>query len=438
MTFGQDPLASVRRGKGDQRIETNDANRPRLWNRNFVLVWQGQMVSQIGSQAFAIAAMFWIKHATESATLMGVVMMLGTLPFVLLGAIGGVVADRESRKRILIVCDLVAGAAVLLLSFAMTAGPHLTTLLTVCVCVVSVILGAVGAFFQPAIISVTPSLVPPERLAAANSLREASGDTAALVGQALGGVALRLLGAPVLFLIDGVSYLFAAASTSFAKIPHQAGDTSEGPRPGVRHALRQGFAFIGEQRGLTSLVVVATLTNFFAAPFIVVLPFFVEDTLHASSDWFGYLIAGAGAGGLVGYALAGSFQRARAAVVLLACLCMLSVCIGALALATTKVQALALLVAVGVTGAVFNVGVVTVLQRRTPDEFRGRVFGLVQTLAMATTPLAMLLAGLFADATGRDARLVFAGCGVAMVVVTACAALHRPLRDYLNERTDAS
>ncbi|HXV13753.1 MAG TPA: hypothetical protein VEC56_06065, partial [Candidatus Krumholzibacteria bacterium] len=92
----------------------------------------------MGSQAFAIAAMFWIKHATESATLMGVVMMLGTLPFVLLGAIGGVVADRESRKRILIACDLVAGAAVLLLSFAMTAGPHHTPLLIGCVCAVSV------------------------------------------------------------------------------------------------------------------------------------------------------------------------------------------------------------------------------------------------------------------------------------------------------------
>ncbi|HXV15052.1 MAG TPA: MFS transporter, partial [Candidatus Krumholzibacteria bacterium] len=294
-------------------------------------------------------------------------------------------------------------------------------------------LGAVGAFFQPAIISVTPSLVPPERLAAANSLREASGELATLVGQALGGVAFRLLGAPVLFLIDGVSYLFAAASTSLAKIPPHAGDANEGTRPSVRQALRQGFAFLGETRGLKSLVVVATLANFFAAPFIVVLPFFVEDTLRAPSDWFGYLVAGIGAGGLAGYALAGSIQRARAAGVLLACLCALSVCIGALALVSTRVQALALLVAVGVTGAVFNVGVVTVLQRRTPDEFRGRVFGLAQTLAMATTPVAMLLAGLVADATGRDARLVFAGCGAAMVVVTACAALHRPLRAYLSE-----
>ncbi len=419
-------------------IIASEGNPSRLWNRDFVLVWQGQMVSQIGSQAFVVAAMFWIKHATESATLMGVVMMLGTLPFVLLGAIGGVVADRSSRKRILIACDIVAGVAVLVLALVMKAMPEATGALIVCVCAVSALLGAVGAFFQPAVISVVPSLVPLERLAAANSLREASGETAALVGQAVGGVALRLLGAPLLFLIDGVSYLFAAASTSLARIPqHQSGVAEDGPSS-VRHALRQGLSFIGEQRGLTSLVVVATLANFFAAPFIVVLPFFVEDTLRQSSDWFGYLIASAGAGGFVGYVVAGSVQRARGALVLLVCLCALSVFIGALALASTALQAVALLVAMGATGAVFNIGVVTVLQRRTPDAFRGRVFGLVQTLAMATTPLAMLVAGLVADATGRDARLVFAGCGAALVIITACAATHRPLRDYLNDRTDAS
>ncbi|MCI0450924.1 MAG: MFS transporter [Candidatus Latescibacteria bacterium] len=396
------------------------------------------MVSQIGSQAFVVAAMFWIKHATESATLMGVVMMLGTLPFVLLGAIGGVVADRASRKRVLIACDLIAGGAVLLLSLAVATVPHATAFLIAVVCLVSAILGAVGAFFHPAIIAVTPSLVPPERLAAANSLREASGDTAALVGQAAGGVALRILGAPILFLIDGVSYLFAAASTSLARIPHHAGAGSGGEHPSVRSALRQGFGFIGEQRGLTSLVIVATLANFFAAPFIVVLPFFVEDTLRASSDWFGYLIACAGGGGLLGYLVAGSIQHARGAFVLLACLCALSVCIFALALVSTTFAAAALLVAVGTTGAVFNVGAVTVLQRGTPDAFRGRVFGLVQALAMATTPLAMLLAGVVADALGRDARLVFAGCGVALVAVTLAAAMHRPLRNYLNDRTDAS
>lgn len=412
----------------------NGSGPTRLWNRNFVLVWQGQLVSQLGSQAFVVGTMFWIKHATESASTMGLVMMLATLPYVLFGTIGGVVADRAPRKRILVTCDVVAGVSVLSLSALMVWRPDATGLLVVCVCAVSAILGAVGAFFHPALIAVTPTLVPAERLGAANSLREGSGDIAALIGQALGGVAFRLLGAPLLFLIDGISYLFASGATALASIPPVDSTADSASRPHLRDQLRAGFAFVREQRGLGSLVFVSTIANFFAAPFVVVLPFFVEDTLGASSDWFGYLIASSGAGGLVGYVLAGTTARARGASTLLACLLAMSVCVAVLTWVTTPVGAAALLALAGLFGAVFNVGVVTLMQARTPDAFRGRVFGLVQTLAMAATPVALVAAGMITDAAGGDARVAILVCGVGLVGVTLWAATHRPLRDYLNDR----
>jgi len=401
-----------------------------------VLVWQGQLVSQLGSQAFVVGTMFWVKHATESASTMGLVMTLATLPFVLFGTIGGVVADRASRKRILVTCDAVAGAAVLSLSALMAWAPERTGLLVVCVCVVSAMLGALGAFFHPAIIAVTPTLVPAGRLGAANSLREASGDIAALIGQAVGGIAFRLLGAPLLLLIDGISYLFASVSTSLASVPRAPADgTVDGAsRPHLRDQLRAGFGFVRDERGLGSLVFVSTIANFFAAPFVVVLPFFVEDTLGASSDWFGYLIASVGAGGLAGYTLAGTTARARGAPTLLACLLAMSACVAALAWITTPIWAAVFLAMAGLFGGVFNVGVVTLMQSRTPDAFRGRVFGLVQTLAMAATPAAMVAAGIITDSAGGDARVAILVCGAGLIVVTLWAATHRPLRDYLNDR----
>src|SRR5688500_1790477 len=91
----------------------------RLWNRDFFLLWQGQTVSQLGNQAFHIAMMSWLLRATGSASLMGLIMFTSLLPGVVLGPVGGTFADRHSRIRIALICDLLAGAAMLALSLAM-------------------------------------------------------------------------------------------------------------------------------------------------------------------------------------------------------------------------------------------------------------------------------------------------------------------------------
>ncbi|MCP4228088.1 MAG: MFS transporter, partial [Actinomycetia bacterium] len=81
----------------------------RLFNRDFVLLWQGQLVSRMGRQALTIAMMFWTMEATGSASLMGAMMMAGTLPGVVLGPLAGTLADRVSRKWILVFCDAGSG-----------------------------------------------------------------------------------------------------------------------------------------------------------------------------------------------------------------------------------------------------------------------------------------------------------------------------------------
>jgi len=87
-----------------------------LWNRDFFLLWQGQTVSQLGNQAFHIAMMSWLLKATGSASLMGLIMFTAMLPGVVLGPVGGTFADRHSRIRIALICDLLSGAAILALS----------------------------------------------------------------------------------------------------------------------------------------------------------------------------------------------------------------------------------------------------------------------------------------------------------------------------------
>ncbi|HER34489.1 MAG TPA: MFS transporter, partial [Halothiobacillaceae bacterium] len=332
----------------------------RLMNRNFVLLWQGQLVSQLGSQAFAIAMMFWLKHATGSATAMGLVMMASMLPMVILGPIGGTAADRFSRRTIIIACDLVSGVTVLSFAAVMFLQPDATALLVGWLVAVAIMGGVVRAFFTPAISAAIPSIVPVAQVSAANSLNEGSTQLSTLVGQAIGGVLYRVLGAPVLFLIDGITYLLSAASESFIHIPQKLPEERVTWRESMQRVatdLRAGLAHIRDSRGMPDLMAGAAVFNFFAMPFFVLLPFFIEDDLGATPDWFGYLLAAMGGGGLMGYALAGALRysgRTRS-VTMVACLVGMALGMGAIGFVASAPAALALMFAIGVCQGFFQV-----------------------------------------------------------------------------------
>ncbi|MHC4500988.1 MAG: MFS transporter, partial [Planctomycetota bacterium] len=193
----------------------------RLLNKNFVLLWQGQLVSQLGTQAYAIAMMFWIKHQTGSATLMGLIMMVSQLPAVLLGPIGGAYADRHSRKLIIVLCDLVNGVVVLVLAAILFMASDGTDIVIAALFTVGIITSAVGAYFRPAVGAAIPDIVPTDKVAAANSMNQVSVQGATLLGQGAGGVLYRILGAPILFLVDGLTYIFSAVSEMFITIPQK-------------------------------------------------------------------------------------------------------------------------------------------------------------------------------------------------------------------------
>ena len=122
----------------------------RLMNKNFLLLWQGQSINRLGLQAFAVAMLFWIKHATNSATLMGLLLMLSTLPGVLFSPLGGALADRVSRRRILVVTDILSGLAVLTLAGPLSwAAPQSTNMILIWLFIVSLATPSWAPFSRP-------------------------------------------------------------------------------------------------------------------------------------------------------------------------------------------------------------------------------------------------------------------------------------------------
>jgi MFS family permease len=405
-------------------------------NRDFLLLWQGQLVSQIGSQAFLLGMMYWVMEATRSGSLMGVLMMLTMLPAVLLGPLGGTLADRYSRKFIIVICDLLSGMAVLALTALFLLEPAATELLIGCLVLVATCVGIVQAFFRPAILAAIPDLVPPSKIAAANSFNQFSYQFSAVLGQGAGGVVYRFLGAPLLFLIDGLTFLFSALSESFIHIPQKSTEKSLSTREALvsfHQDMMYGLRYVWNWVGMRDFLVMVGLVHFFAMPFIVLMPFYVELNLGEGADWYGFLMAGFSGGSVAGYVLAGTLSlagrmRSRLSLILLAAA---SILYGLLGLLSQPYLALLVVFLSGAMLGIFNVNMMTIIQTSVTSELRGRVMGLVMTIANAASPLGVVAGGVAADLTGKNVPLIYAVCGGAIVVSVFALGSRRPVLRFL-------
>jgi MFS family permease len=415
----------------------------RLFNRNLLLLWQGQTISHLGIQAYDVALLLWIKHATGSATIIGLMLMTAGLTGALLGPIAGTFADRHSRRKIIVLGDLVLGIAALSMGGLMYAEPGATRLTLAGLFAVAVLSAVVGAFFGPAVSAAIPDLVPKDRLSAANSLFQSSIQLSTFLGQGLGGVLFRLLGAPVLILAEGVCYLFASASESFITIPQSLPDrrgTWRAQLTAFKKDMLEGFRHVFRRPGLRNLVLVSAGLSFFTVPVMILLPFYVEDSLGAKSDWYGFILAGYGAGTLAGYLSAGVFRLSGRPRLVAMLACFFAEGTGYVVLGLTRSAELTVALAMlgGVASGFFVVNLTSILQATTPPEIRGRVFALMATISGSLSPVAMGLTGVVADLLHGNAPLIYVACGVATLFLCVLAATNREFRTYLTfEREEA-
>lgn len=423
-------------------IEPVQRRPERLWNRNFFLLWQGQMISQLGNQAFAIAMMFWLMRATGSASLMGGIMFASLLPGVVLGPFGGTFADRHSRVRIVLISDLISGAAVLALAFALF-DPRVEALEPAAVRFVialmfgaGVLLGILRSFFQPAIGAAIPDLVPKEKIPAANSLNQFAVQASSLVGQAIGGVLYQSLGAAVLYAIDGVSFLYAGICSGFVHPPARQTPRKPATDRPFRQFMaetREGFRFLWQHAGIREFTIVASLVNFLGSPIMVLFPFYVELYLKAGARWYGFLVAAIGAGSIAGFVMAGTVKLSgegrRWAI--FSSMLMAPFMFGILGFVSNPYAALAVVFLGGAALGIINVYLMSMIQLSTPDEVRGRVLGVLVWLAAGLMPLGMLLGGFVGDLTGKNVPLIFAVCGGTALAVSLVLGVRRELREFL-------
>ena len=418
----------------------------RLWNRDFTLLWQGQLVSSLGKQAFSVIAMLWLKDVTGSGSIMGLVMMTALLPPVLLGPVAGVFVDRWDRRKIIAYTDIAGGLFVLAAAALFFLAPGARSLLIAAVFAVTLATGLLDTFSQPSISSSVPSLVPRDKLEAANSLNMSGLQLAVFGAQGSSGLLYSILGAPLLVLVNAATYLYAGIIELFIRIPTRKRSGTEAEREAERELLHpwhrfrlelvEGLGYLKGERGLLTLVIVYAILNFLISPVLVTLPFFATDYLGLGPAWYGYLGAAFGLGAVVGYIVAGAFPtRGRARELAVNASLVVQTLLTLVSLVWKAPAAeLGIFLVIGMTGGIMNVNINTLIQLSVPAGYMGRVQGLMTTVCAGAMPLGMALSGFLFDLSGQNVSMMFIVSGAASLVAVVGALMVKDYRSYLASR----
>jgi MFS family permease len=392
-----------------------------LTTRNFGLLFSGQVVSQIGDSMNKVALLWFVYELTGSAFKMTVIGLLQTIPPLIFGPLIGVYLDRMKKKPVMIWVDLIRTGLVMLVPLLYAMEALTLERLYLLVFMTSI----VSTVFGPALASAVPLLVPRARLTSANALIQGTNNIGLLIGPAVGGMSIALIGAPNVLCLNAVTFLVSA----LCLMPIRLHETLQAharaaDRATIVQDLLVGFRFIFVQhRTVLLLMLTATLYSLGASAFVFLLPVFATQLLDATAVELGWLWSSLGIGMLAASAwLAwinqGDFQnRLR---LISAALAVGAVAVCTLGMLEAPIMAAALIIVFGGSTAVFTPIVWAMLQELTPEPLLGRVFTTFSTGAMASAMAGMAGFSWMADAIGPAASLV--GIGVLLLCTATVAA----------------
>lgn len=371
---------------------------------NFRYLWLGQVVSQMGDGLNKVALLWFVYELTGSAWNMTLVGVLQSIPPLLMAPFMGVYIDRLRKKHLLISVDLIRVALIALIPVL-----YFLELLTLPGIYVLVFANAVvSAIFGPAMAAAVPLLVKSSKLVAANGLIYGTATIGVLVGPAIGGMLIALIGAPNVLLVDAATFAFSAACLALVKIVEQKQDIRGRIIDGVTVELRESVRFVFDRPAIKGLMITSALFAGGVGAFPLLLPIFAKVYLNVGSVWMGWIWSALGIGMvLMTTALAWIKHKSEHGKFLILCMGTAVAALSAVALTFVPGPWTAMIV-VGVIGAgtaIFTPLMWTLLQERTPNSLRGRVFTLFGAADMAASTSAMACMGLIADLFGPGASL---------------------------------
>jgi MFS family permease len=399
-----------------------------LHSRNYRLFVVGQLISLVGTWMQSVAQSWLIYRMTGSAALLGLIGFAGQIPIFVLAPLGGLLADRLNRHRVLVATQTI----MMVLAFALAALTLGGIVREWQIFVLASLLGVVNAFDIPTRQAFLAETVSRDDIVNAIALNSSMLNGARIVGPAIAGIVVTAFGEGWCFLLNAVSYLAvigALLMMHVEQVPHPGAHVS------AWESIIEGFVYSWNTKPVRALLLLLGLVSLMGMPYSVLMPVIASSVLRGGPNAYGLLMAASGVGALAGAALLTVRQNVRglgrwAAVS--------AVCFGITLIAFSFSRALwlstALLVPAGFFMMVEMAASNTLIQSMIPNRLRGRVMSVYSMMFMGMAPMGALVAGALAAPLGAPATVAIGGsiCAVGGVVFGAgLPRLRGPARELI-------
>ena len=391
-----------------RRDEHAARQKGRQWG-DFTLLWSASAVSQLGSTCVATANPLLALYLTHSAIFAGWMAAAGTLPILLMYLPAGWLADRFSRRKLMLVSQIGRLAVCTPMAVALYAGHFRISLLIVA----PLCEGSLLVVYNAAELTAIQRVVNAEQLSPALAMNEARTHAALMTGKPLGGF-LFGIGQGVPYLADLVSSLWALASLGLMRSKNYQPAKVQGQKPST--SLRDGLKHLVHSPFLRTVIVVCATCNFLFQTMLLLLLVQAEQR-HMSSTTIGLLLASTGIGGLVGSAIGSKTRVVRQERLIRCCVAVWTLLALVVAMSPAPWVGMLAWGCLSITGGQLNVAVKTYQTTRVPPELLGRVTGIHRFLTSGGVPLGALCGGYIVEALSPR------GASVLVVAVLAAVGL---------------
>ena len=385
-------------------------------SRNFRLFWAGSLIASLGLWIQTIALGWLVYALTRKASWLGTVSFVGNAPTFVLGLVGGAIADRMSRRAIMIASLLVLASSALTLS-ALAAFDAVTIWRVIALAVIT---GTANAVYSPAMHSSIPSLVEESDLLEAVSLNSVQFNLARAVGPAVAGLLYGAVGAAGCFAVNAGGFMFLAIVIARLRMPARPAVV----QPPLGRALREGVGYVRRHPVIGPAMSLSAVMSLFGFPYIIMMPALASSVLGLDATGLGWLMASIGAGAVVGGLLL-SFAGARGGSPWVTDLGSIAFGLAVIAFpwVHTQHQMTLLLLVLGALQTVTIASITTSMQMSVHDAMRGRVMSILTVVFFGLATLGGVIAGTLGDRIGVPRAL--AGGGVITTIAAIALAVRR-------------